>query len=44
MHKKNKSTSLARSVGALGVVYADIGTSVLYAFKDAWSTSTRNAR
>jgi len=33
--KSNHSTSdLARSLGALGVVYGDIGTSVLYAFKE----------
>ena len=34
MHEKSSSTSLARSIGALGVVYGDIGTSVLYAFKE----------
>ena len=33
MHEKSNSTSLARSIGALGVVYGDIGTSVLYAFQ-----------
>ncbi len=33
MHEPSKSTSLSRSIGALGVVYGDIGTSVLYAFK-----------
>jgi len=34
MHEPSKSTSLARSIGALGVAYGDIGTSVLYAFKE----------
>ena len=34
MHEQSKATSLARSIGALGVVYGDIGTSVLYAFKE----------
>ena len=34
MHEPSKSTSLSRSIGALGVVYGDIGTSVLYAFKE----------
>jgi KUP system potassium uptake protein len=33
MHQPNRKT-LALSVGALGVVYGDIGTSVLYAFKE----------
>jgi KUP system potassium uptake protein len=30
----SKSSSLALSIGALGVAYGDIGTSVLYAFKE----------
>jgi KUP system potassium uptake protein len=30
----NSSQKLARSIAALGVVYGDIGTSVLYAFKE----------
>ncbi len=34
MHEQSKTSSLARSIGALGVVYGDIGTSVLYAFKE----------
>ncbi len=34
MHETSKSSSLARSIGALGVAYGDIGTSVLYAFKE----------
>ncbi len=34
MHEPSKSTSFSRSIGALGVVYGDIGTSVLYAFKE----------
>ena len=34
MHEQSNSTSLSRSIGALGVVYGDIGTSVLYAFKE----------
>ena len=34
MHEQNKTASLSRSIGALGVVYGDIGTSVLYAFKE----------
>ena len=34
MHEPNQATSLSRSIGALGVVYGDIGTSVLYAFKE----------
>ncbi len=33
MHEHSKTASLSRSIGALGVVYGDIGTSVLYAFK-----------
>ena len=34
MHEPGKTTSLSRSIGALGVVYGDIGTSVLYAFRE----------
>ncbi len=34
MQEQSKSSSFARSIGALGVVYGDIGTSVLYAFKE----------
>ncbi len=34
MQEHSKATSLSRSVAALGVVYGDIGTSVLYAFKE----------
>ena len=34
MHEQSKTTSLSRSIGALGVVYGDIGTSVLYAFRE----------
>ena len=34
MHEQSKTASLSRSIGALGVVYGDIGTSVLYAFKE----------
>ncbi|MCE9611037.1 MAG: potassium transporter Kup [Chthoniobacter sp.] len=34
MHEQSKTSSLARSFAALGVVYGDIGTSVLYAFKE----------
>ena len=34
MHEQSKATSISRSIGALGVVYGDIGTSVLYAFKE----------
>ena len=34
MQEQSKTSSLARSIGALGVVYGDIGTSVLYAFKE----------
>ena len=34
MHEQTKTTTLAASIGALGVVYGDIGTSVLYAFKE----------
>jgi KUP system potassium uptake protein len=34
MHEPRQSSSLSRSIGALGVVYGDIGTSVLYAFKE----------
>ena len=34
MHAPSKSTSLSLSIGALGVAYGDIGTSVLYAFKE----------
>src|SRR6187551_2182874 len=33
MQDQNKKT-LTLSIGALGVVYGDIGTSVLYAFKE----------
>lgn len=34
MQEQRKNTTLAASIGALGVVYGDIGTSVLYAFKE----------
>ena len=34
MHGQTKASTLAASIGALGVVYGDIGTSVLYAFKE----------
>ena len=34
MQTERSSSTLARSIGALGVVYGDIGTSVLYAFKE----------
>ncbi|MGB8169079.1 MAG: potassium transporter Kup [Chthoniobacteraceae bacterium] len=34
MSDQRSSNSLSRSIGALGVVYGDIGTSVLYAFKE----------
>src|ERR1700759_138259 len=34
MQEQSKSATLAQSIGALGVVYGDIGTSVLYAFKE----------
>jgi KUP system potassium uptake protein len=34
MHEQRESSTLSRSIGALGVVYGDIGTSVLYAFKE----------
>ncbi len=34
MQETQKSSSIALSIGALGVVYGDIGTSVLYAFKE----------
>jgi KUP system potassium uptake protein len=34
MQEQRKSSSLALSIGALGVAYGDIGTSVLYAFKE----------
>ena len=34
MQEPSRITSLSRSVCALGVVYGDIGTSVLYAFKE----------
>ncbi len=34
MQEPTKSSSLALTVGALGVAYGDIGTSVLYAFKE----------
>src|ERR1700754_2038534 len=34
MHEQRSSASLSRSIAALGVVYGDIGTSVLYAFKE----------
>lgn len=37
MQKPSKPSSLALSLGALGVVYGDIGTSVLYAFKECLS-------
>lgn len=33
MHETRQASSLSRSIGALGVVYGDIGTSVLYAFQ-----------
>ena len=31
MHEPRATSSFSRSIGALGVVYGDIGTSVLYA-------------
>ncbi len=34
MHEQRNRNTLAQSIGALGVVYGDIGTSVLYAFKE----------
>jgi KUP system potassium uptake protein len=34
MHEPRQSSTFIRSIGALGVVYGDIGTSVLYAFKE----------
>src|SRR5665213_1855803 len=34
-HGLKRSTTLALSVGAIGVVFGDIGTSPLYAFHDA---------
>ena len=34
MQEQSSNSSLKRSIGALGVVYGDIGTSVLYAFKE----------
>ncbi len=34
MHEPRSRQTLSRSIGALGVVYGDIGTSVLYAFKE----------
>lgn len=34
MHEQTKATSLSHTIGALGVAYGDIGTSVLYAFKE----------
>ena len=34
MQTERSTSTLARSIGALGVVYGDIGTSVLYAFKE----------
>lgn len=34
MQEPTKSSSLALTIGALGVAYGDIGTSVLYAFKE----------
>ena len=37
MHEPSKSSSVALSIGALGVAYGDIGTSVLYAFKECLS-------
>ena len=32
----NKSSLSALTLGAIGVVYGDIGTSVLYAFKEVF--------
>jgi KUP system potassium uptake protein len=37
MNKTNKSTTGALALAALGVVYGDIGTSPLYAFKEAFA-------
>lgn len=34
MHEIRKSSPIVLSIGALGVAYGDIGTSVLYAFKE----------
>jgi len=44
MHEPGKSSSFARSIGALGVVYGDIGTSVLYAFKECLHHGLSNHR
>ena len=44
MHQPSKTTTLAASIGALGVVYGDIGTSVLYAFKECLHHGLSNDR
>lgn len=44
MQEPTKSSSLALSIGALGVAYGDIGTSVLYAFKECLSHGLSSER
>ncbi len=41
-HSSGRSGVLALTLGATGVVFGDIGTSPLYAFKESFATSGRN--
>ena len=38
MEKQGKSSLAALTLGAIGVVYGDIGTSVLYAMKEVFGS------
>ena len=40
--KSNKMASLYSALGALGIVYGDIGTSVLYAFRECLAHGIRD--
>ncbi len=40
MQSENRSPTVALSLGALGIVYGDIGTSPLYAFQSAFGSSS----
>jgi KUP system potassium uptake protein len=44
MDASRSTSTLSRSIGALGVVYGDIGTSVLYAFKECLHHGLSNDR
>jgi len=44
MSEALRKSTLTRSIGAMGVVYGDIGTSVLYAFKECLHHGLDNDR